>query len=198
LAMGWEVRESPGQARPIHGHPARSDRTRRPFALLPNRCLEEGRCSMFSLIPRRKGMMTPRFETPFTWMPEEFEHLFNRLFTRWPLEETAEWPLGWGMTTEEKEKEVVIRFELPGFEPPELKVEITGGVLTVEAEHKEPEGKEKEEKKPERKHMHVKRVLTLPTEVEPEKVVAVYKNGVLEVSLPRKPEMTPHRIEVKT
>jgi HSP20 family protein len=154
---------------------------------------------MFSLMPRRKSMMTtPRLEAPFGWLPEEFEHMFNRLFTRWPMEETAEWPYGWGMTTEEKEKEVIMRFELPGFEPPELKVEVAGGVLTVEAEHKVPEAKEKEEKKPERVHTHVKRVLTLPPEVEPEKVMAVYRNGVLEVSFARKAEMTPHRIEVKT
>lgn len=155
---------------------------------------------MFGLIPKKKTMMTaPRFETPFGWLPEEFENLFNRFLTRWPVEETPEWPYGWGMSTEDKEKEVIIRFELPGFEPDELKVEIAGEMLTVEAEHKEPAPRtEKDEKKPERVHAHVKRVLTLPPEVEPDKGVAVYRNGVLEVAFPRKAELERRRIEVKT
>lgn len=39
---------------------------------------------------------------------------------------------------------------------------------------------------------------TLPPEVELEKVEAVYRNGVLEVHLPRKPEAVGRRVEVKT
>src|ERR1700683_5291333 len=63
--------------------------------------------------------------------------------------------------------EVVVRVELPGFELEEVKVEVVGESLTVEAEHKEPvekkEGKEKE--KVERGYAHVKRMVTLPPEV---------------------------------
>jgi len=77
-------------------------------------------------------------------MPEEFEKLFARFTTTWPVMETPEYP--WGLTLEEKEKEVVVRAELPGFEPEEVKVEVAGELLTVEAEHKEP-AEEKEEKK---------------------------------------------------
>src|SRR5437016_2076487 len=100
---------------------------------------------MFALMPRRKNMMAPRPETSLGWLPEEFENLFNRFFTRWPIEETPEWPYGWGMTTEEKEKEFIFRFELPGFETEEVKVEIAGDTLMVEAEHRELTEKEKEE-----------------------------------------------------
>jgi len=95
---------------------------------------------------------------------------------------------------EEKDKEVVVRVELPGFAPEEVKVELFGERLTVEAEHREPEKKEKRE----RKYAHVKRELTLPSDVEREKTEAVYRNGVLEVHLPRKPEVVGRRVEVKS
>jgi len=156
---------------------------------------------MFALMPRTKRTtaLLPRVETPFEWLPEEFETLFNRFFT-WPVVEVPEYP--WGMTMEEKEKEVLVRFELPGFEPSEVKVEVLGERLTVEAEHKEPELKEPAEKKvekaTERVHTHVKRMVTLPEGVELEKVEALFRNGVLEVHLPRKPEAAGRRIEVKT
>jgi HSP20 family protein len=134
-------------------------------------------------------------------MPEEFSKMFNRFFTRWPMEEffeVEEYP--WGLTMEEKEKEVVVRAELPGFAPAEVKVEMLGERLTVEAEHREPaeKGETKEKEETERAYTHVKRVVTLPPGVEPEKVEAVYRNGVLEVRVPRKPEAMGRRIEVKT
>jgi HSP20 family protein len=155
---------------------------------------------MFALMPWRKRAVAPppRAETPFRWLPEEFENLFNQFFTSWPVLETPEWPYRWGLTMEEKEKEVIVRVELPGFTPEEVKVELVGERLTVEAEHKEPEPKEKEAEKREREYAHVRRVLTLPPYVESEKAEAMYRNGVLEVHLPRKAEAVGRRIEVKT
>jgi len=155
---------------------------------------------MFSLMPwTRRTALLPRTETPFGWMPEEFGRMLNRFFTMEPVMETPEWPHWWGLTTEEKEKEVVVRVELPGFEPPEVKVEVVGGRLTVEAEHREPAEKpEKPEETAERVYAHVKRVLTLPSGVEPEKAEATYRHGVLEVHVPRTPEEVGRRIEVKT
>lgn len=152
---------------------------------------------MFALMPwrKRETALLPRIETPFGFMPE-FEKLFTRFF---PVMEMPEWEYPWGLTMEEKEKEVVVRVELPGFAPEEVKVELVGEMLKIEAEHKEPEGKEpevKEKEKVERKY--VKREVTLPPEVELEKAEAIYRNGVLEVHLPRKPEVVGRRIEVKT
>jgi len=155
---------------------------------------------MFALMPwrKRETALLPRAETPFGWLPEEYERLLTRFLPTWPVMETPEYP--WGMTMDEKEKEVVVRVELLGFELEEVKVEVVGELLTVEAEHMEPvekkEGKEKE--KVERGYAHVKRMVTLPPELELEKIEAVYRNGVLEVHLPRKPEVVGRRIEVKT
>jgi len=155
---------------------------------------------MFALTPlaRRMTALLPRTETPFGWLPEELAPLFNRFFTAFPVMETPEWP-EWiyprGLTMEEREKEVVARMEVPGFEPGELKVEVLGGRLTVEAEHREPA--ERAEEPAERAYAHVRRTVTLPPGVEAEKAEAVYRNGVLEVHVPRIPEAVGRRIEVK-
>lgn len=152
---------------------------------------------MFGLMPwtKRTTLPLPRVETPFGVLPEEFSTLLNR-FLFPVLEETAEWPYRWGLTLDEKEKEVVVRVELPGFTPEEVKLELLPERLTVEAEHKEPAAKEAE--KIPAAYSHVKRAIALPPGIAPEKAEAIYRNGVLEVHFPRKPEVVPRRIEVKT
>lgn len=153
---------------------------------------------MLALTPwmRRSTALLPRMESPFSWIPDEFESLFNRLLPTWPVAEMLETPYARGLTMEENEREVVIRAELPGFEPAEVRVELLGERLTVEAEHREPA--EKPEGTPERAYAHVKRVITLPPEVDGERTEAVYRNGVLEVHIPRRPEAVGRRIEVRT
>jgi HSP20 family protein len=158
---------------------------------------------MFALKPwtKRETTLLPRMERPFGWMPEEFGRWFNRFFTRWPMEFFEEEEYPWGLTMEEKEKEIVVTVEVPGFEPKEVKVEVVGERLTVEAEHREPAEtpeKKKGEEPSERAYTHVKRVVTLPVGIEPEKAEAVLRNGVLEVRVPRKPEAMGRKIEVKT
>jgi len=164
---------------------------------------------MFALMPWRRekrAALLPRVETPFGFLADEFPVLFNRLVNAWPIAEMTEWPYGWGVTTEETEKEVIVRLELPGFELEEVKVTVTPESLTVEAEHKEPaeeikekiEAKEKIGEKPERARTYVKHMEMLPPEVEVDKVEATYRNGMLEIHLPRKPEMVGRRVEVKT
>jgi len=153
---------------------------------------------MFGLMPRtKKSSLLPRTERPFGWIPNRLETYFDRLFGEMmPWSETPEWPYTWGLTMEEKEKEIFVRAELPGFEPAELKVEVTPELLTVEAEHKKEVEKGKEVA--EREYAHAKREITLPPGIELEKVEAVYRNGVLEIHIPRKPEAVGRRIEVKT
>jgi len=148
---------------------------------------------MFALMPwtRRSGLI-PRVDIPD--ISEEFGTLVNRLFTSWPNLEALE-AERWSVTTEENDKELMIRFELPGFEPAEVKVELIGDRLTVAAEHNKTEGKT--EGSNGRTYAHVKRTITLPSDVELEKMEAIYRNGVLEVHVPRVPEPVGRRIELK-
>jgi len=135
--------------------------------------------------------------TPLGVMAEEFAPLFERFFGGWPVMETGELPYRYPLTLEEKEKEVLVRIELPGFTPEEVKVEIKGDMLAIEAEHKDVPEKA-EEVKGEAAYAQVKREIELPVGVELEKVEAIYRHGVLEVHLPKKPEVLGRRIEVKT
>jgi len=111
----------------------------------------------------------------------------------WPFEAAWDWEPP-GLDLEEMENEVVVRAEVPGFEPNELELMLRDNTLTIRAEHREPvEGKAAE-----RRHARLERTVTLPAGVEPDKIEARYRNGVLEVHVPRAPEAKPRRIEVKT
>jgi len=152
---------------------------------------------MLALRPWTRTELLPRPETLFGLVPEEFGNVFNRFFS-WPMMEVPERGYPWGMTMEERENETVVRVELPGFAPEEVTVELVEERLTVVAEHKAPAEKEGEGTRPEREYARVRRELTLPAGVVPEKVEATLRNGILEVHLPRTPEATPRRIAVTT
>jgi len=146
---------------------------------------------MFALMPwTRRNALLPRFESPFARF-EEFGPLFDRLMTRWPEMEVPEWPNGWALTTEENEKELVVHFELPGFEPAEVKVDLAGDTLTVEAEHTSAAAKPEETTE----RTCVRRMLTLPPGIDRERVEATYRHGMLDVHIPRVPEEVGRRIE---
>ncbi len=156
---------------------------------------------MFGLMPRRRerraeGALARREYTPFDLLRHEFASLFDRAFAGWPVLFEAPFELTepWGLEMEEGEKEVVVRAEVPGFEPNEIEVTLRNNLLTIRAEHREPgEGEAAE-----RRHARLERTVLLPTGIVPESIEARYRNGVLEVHVPRAPEVLPRRIEVKT
>jgi len=152
---------------------------------------------MFNLMRPRKERareLARPGTTALDLLRDDFATLFDRVFPPWPFEAT--WDMEpWGMEMEEKENEVVVTAEMPGFEPGEIEVTVRGNELAFKAEHKE--AKEKEEKM-ERRHARLVKTMTLPADIEPEKVEARYRNGVLEVHLPLSAEAKPRRIEVKT
>ncbi len=156
---------------------------------------------MFNVMPRR----TPKPErplvrkgvSPLELLREEFTPLFERIFGGFPLPfEPYGYEGPWGFETEEKEKEYVVRAELPGFELGEIEVLLNGNLLTIKAEHTEeplPKGKEPVE----RPYGKVVRAVTLPIEVMPAEITGTYRNGVLEVHLPKNPAAMPRKIDVK-
>jgi len=144
--------------------------------------------------------MLPRLE-PFGLLAEEtFGRMFDRFFAElpvisFPMEEMIETPTR-ALTMEENENEIVVRAELPGFAPEELTVELRGDVLVLEAEHRVPA--ETTAATGELAYAHVRRMISLPPEVELEKLEALYRNGVLEVRVPRTLEAVGRRIAVMT
>lgn len=151
---------------------------------------------MFGLIPVRRAERNPArvVERPFGMIRPELATLFERFFGEAPLLELPWEELDDEMKMENKEKEVLLKIAVPGFDPAEIKVEITGNLLMIRAEHKEKEEKEKKE----RVVASMVRSIVLPVGIEPEKVEAVCKNGLLEMVLPKKAEAVTRSIEVKT
>jgi HSP20 family protein len=147
---------------------------------------------MFGLVPRKerdKGY-------PMISFRDEFKPLFDRFFGNWPLmfEPYTEPEFTWGLDMKEEEKEVIVHAELPGFEPAELEIELRDNRLLIRAE-KKPAA---EEKKPhEFGRYRYERYVELPVPVTPEKVEAKYRNGVLEVHLPKSEVIAAKKIAVK-
>jgi HSP20 family protein len=98
---------------------------------------------------------------------------------------------------EETATEFIVKADLPDVKKEELKIQLENGVLAIEGERKqEKEEKGKKFHKIEREYGRFVRRFSLPTEVEAEKVRAEFKNGVLNVVLPKAPAATSKAIEV--
>jgi HSP20 family protein len=159
---------------------------------------------MFSLMPSRRvrresSPLATREYTPFELLRREFAPLFDRAFPSWLASFEPQWfeTEPWRLAMEETDREYVVRAEMPGFAPNEVEVRLTGGVLTMRAEHTEAATAEAKEPV-ERRYRVWERTVTLPPGIVPEKVEARCHNGVLEVHVPKAPELEPRRIEVKT
>lgn len=151
-------------------------------------------------ITRRKEESLPlvrEFE-PLARLRTAMDDLFGRFMTRmWPEERPWRSP-GWEWEMEEKDNEVVMKAELPGFEPAEINLELLDNELRLRAEHEEEKKEGDRNGGTMRRHGRVDYAMTLPAGVEPDKMEAFYRNGILEVHFPRKPEAKGRRIEVKT
>ena len=94
---------------------------------------------------------------------------------------------------------LMIKAEVPGLEKDNFKVSVEDNVLTISGEKKvEYEEKDKDQNyhRVERTYGCFSRSFTLPNTVDVTKVKAGYKNGILEVKLPKSEESKPKQIEV--
>jgi len=94
---------------------------------------------------------------------------------------------------------VVVKAEVPGMEAKEIKIAVTGDILTIKGEKKsEREEKEGNYHLVERSYGSFSRSLTLPAAVDLDKIEARYDKGVLTVTCPKKEAVKPKAIEIKT
>jgi HSP20 family protein len=97
----------------------------------------------------------------------------------------------------ENNESVVVKAELPGVEKDQISVEVKDGILSLRGERKfEKEVKEESYHRIERSYGSFQRSFSLPVSVDQEKVTAQFKNGVLEVTLPKKEQAKPKQIQV--
>lgn len=98
----------------------------------------------------------------------------------------AEWAPA--VDVQETESEYIVKADLPEMKKEDVKVEFEDGVLAIEGERKmEKEEKGKKYHKIERGYGKFVRRFALPTEVDGAKVSAEFKDGVLNVHLPKSP-----------
>jgi HSP20 family protein len=103
-------------------------------------------------------------------------------------------------------KEMTVTVELPGVEEKDIEVSMSGNQLTVKGEKRSEEEDKKDENgrvfhRVERSYGAFQRTMTVPFDVEPDKVSASFKDGVVTITLPKPESVTQQpqtrRIEVK-
>ena len=140
------------------------------------------------------------------WRPfrelEEIDRRFGDIFGQsllpaWrllPLEEK-----GWipAIDVFEKEDKFVVKAELPGMKEDDIDVSVVGDTLTIKGEKKaETEVKEEDYYCCEHSYGSFFRSVALPSHVDVKKIEASYEEGVLEITLPKVPEVKPQKVPV--
>jgi HSP20 family protein len=93
--------------------------------------------------------------------------------------------------------EVVLKAELPDMKREDINLTFENGVLTLKGERKfEQEAKKESFQRIERRHGAFSRSFTLPNTVDPTRISAAYKDGVLSIRLPQREEAKPKQIAV--
>jgi HSP20 family protein len=98
----------------------------------------------------------------------------------------------------EDAESVTLAFELAGVEPKDVDVRFENGVLTVRGERKLARDEHRENyHRVERAYGTFTRSFSLPGTLDPERIRAESKQGVLTITLPKKAEAKPRAIQVK-
>jgi HSP20 family protein len=133
-----------------------------------------------------------RQEHPLNQLRRGFDALFNRFFGNWmtPFEEEEGSLRFWDFDLQEANNEIIVKAEMPGFEPNEIDVQIHDNTLTIQAEHRMEQGEE-------RHYNSYRRTVTLPSGIDADKVQGTYRNGILELHMPRTKEAQGKRIAIQ-
>ena len=140
------------------------------------------------------------------WDPiREFERLHDevdRLFRgNWPFRTTAPVFEGYPFLVDivEDSDEIRLSAEIPGMDSKDVSISVENNVLNISGEKKMVHDEKKDNVlRSERYYGKFSRSFTLPNYVDSDKIDAEYKDGVLVLHLPKKPETKPRQIQVKT
>jgi len=145
-----------------------------------------------ALVPARK-----RGKNELARLHNEMDNLIGSFFGDW------EWP-AWGhvhwpaIDIAEKDNEFVVKAEIPGCKAEDIDISVHGNILTISGEKKqEEEKKEKGYYHMERSYGSFRRDLNLASEVDPAKIEATCKDGVLTITVPKSEKAKPVKVKVK-
>jgi HSP20 family protein len=133
---------------------------------------------------------------------DRFNQLFNQAFSQAFGSEGQENVAGrvWAPTVDvyETEHNLVIKAELPGIDPKDVGVRVENQTLYISGERRfEKDVSEGNYQRLERSYGNFSRSFTLPTTVNPENVTAMYKDGLLTLTLAKREEAKPKTIKIQ-
>ena len=131
----------------------------------------------------------------FSTLQEDMNRMLDNFFRR----ETS-FGMGWNPKIDiaENDNDIIVKAEVPGVDPKEIDISITGDTLTIKGEKKEEkENKGEHYHRVERSYGSFTRTIDLPAHVNTDKVEATNNNGVIEITLPKMEKSKAKKITVK-
>lgn len=140
----------------------------------------------------------------------DFDNIFNRFLSSFPENESHR-ERGTSLASlantfvppanvyiDRQEKKFRCEIALPGIDPEDVNIEVQGNTLSVRAERElSDESKEADYIHSEMIYGSFERDIMLPEGVDPDKLTAEYRNGVLEITAPLSAAALPRRVEIK-
>ena len=145
----------------------------------------------------------PASTHPVDRLRSEMDRMFDRFFSE-PFGFADELAPSFGAVSTaidvtESDDGIVVRAEIPGVDPQDLDITLRGDVLSISGEKKESTEKKGENfYHSERRFGSFRRTLQLPVPVNPDKMTAEHKNGVVQIRFQKEPGAVPKRITVNT
>ena len=140
-----------------------------------------------------------------TWSPfreldsfrRSFDDMFDRLLGGWSPGEAMRATGAPAIESFVEDGKLVIRADLPGIEPKDVEVSVTGDTLTLRGKReKTHEEKGRNYLRREVSYGSFERSVSLPKGVDPEQIKANYKGGVLELTMPMPKELSPRKVPI--
>lgn len=130
---------------------------------------------------------------------QSISRLFDDRFLRLP-EERGELPSTWMFPVDIQDKgdSLAVKAEVPGLKREDIKVSFSDGRLTIQGERKREDREENARfLRIERSYGSFYRSFNIDTPVKQDKITATYRDGILEVNLPKAEESRPRLIDIE-
>ncbi len=125
----------------------------------------------------------------------ELRNRFDRMFEGLAEGESRSWTPA--IDVERDKDNLIVRADVPGIKPDEVKIEVEDDILTVSGAHEErKEQKDKDYLRRERRYGSFSRSMALPTGVDAKKIKAKTQNGVVEVTIPLPKEANKETVKI--
>ena len=139
--------------------------------------------------------------TPWSVFGRDFDRWFENALPAWWKKEDGEGESSvWAprMDFSESDSEYKVTMDLPGIEKKDVTINLEDHLLSISGERKEEKTEEKRDfHRIERSYGRFFRSIPLPASAKADKAKAVFKDGVLTVSIPKAEESKPVRVEIK-